>query len=172
MTHKHVVAVVILIWVLSVFLPLMILWVPFDVSGLFVLILGVLGLLVKVGVYIRIYMVARRHRNQIAQEQRFVKTEEIADVASVVKFAFGILYVFLFLLVWYLPSFIDMVVRISNIRPKHSFEKGYFFSWTLRKLNWSSNALIYCWKMAHIRHAIFNILRGACLDSEMHGASN
>ena len=36
-SHKHVVAVVIIIWVLSVFLSLMILWVPFDVSGLFVL---------------------------------------------------------------------------------------------------------------------------------------
>ena len=54
-----------------------------------------LGLLVKVEVYIMIYMVARRRRNQIAQVQRFVKTEEIANVASVVKFAFGILYVFI-----------------------------------------------------------------------------
>ena len=54
-THKRVVAVVMLIWLLSVFLLLIVLWVPFDVStGLFLLILLVLDLLVIVGVYIRI----------------------------------------------------------------------------------------------------------------------
>jgi len=35
-THERVVSVVIFIWVLSVFLFLMILWVPFDISGIFV----------------------------------------------------------------------------------------------------------------------------------------
>ena len=85
----------------------MILWVPFDVSGLFGLILGVLGLLVIVGVYIRIYSVTRRHKNQIAQ---VAQTEEIANLTSLVKSAFGIFYVFLVLLICYLPSFIGVVV--------------------------------------------------------------
>ena len=110
MSHKLVVVVVISIWVLSVFLSLMILWVPFDFGGLFVLILAVLGLLVITGVYIRIYLVARRHKNQIAQVQRFAQTGEIAILASVVKSAFGIFYVFLVFLFCYLPSFIGMVV--------------------------------------------------------------
>ena len=83
---------------------------PLDVGGLFVLILGVFGLLVIVGVYIRIYLVARRHENQIAQVQRFARTEEIANVASVVKSAFGIFYAYLLFLICYLPSFIGMVV--------------------------------------------------------------
>ena len=157
-THKRVVAVVIVIWVLSVFLSLMILWVRFDVSGLVMLIFGVLGVFVVVVVYVRIYLVARRHRNQIAQMQRFAQTEEIADVASVVKSAFGIFYVFLLFLICYLPSFIGMVVY-QIYGPSIPLKKVIFFSWTLLNLNSSLNALIYCWKMAHIRHAICNILR-------------
>ena len=126
-THKRVVAVVILIWVLSVFLSLMILWVPFDVSGLCTLIFGLLGLLVIVGVYVRIYLVARRHKNQIAQVQRFAHTEEIALKCSQshqiciwyilrISLSFNLLFAFLY---WY--------GCISNLRPKHSFEKGYVF---------------------------------------------
>ena len=157
-THKRVVAVVILIWVLSVFLSLMIWWVPFDVSGLCTLIFGLLGLLVIVGVYVRIYLVARRHKNQIAQVQRFAQTEEIANVARVVKSAFGIFYVFLFLSICYLPSFIGMVVY-QIYGPSIPLKKVMFFSWTLLNLNSSMNAFIYCWKMAHIRHAILNTLR-------------
>ena len=170
-THKRVVAVVILIWVLSVFLSLMVLWVPFDVSGLFLLILGVLGLLVIVGVYIRIYLVAQRHKNQIAQVQRFAQTEETANLANVVKSAFGVFYVFLVLLICYLPSFIGMVVY-QIYGPSIPLKKVIFFSWTLLNLNSSLNALIYCWKMAHIRHAIFNILRNMPWLRNAWGASN
>ena len=157
-THKRVVAVVILIWVLSVFLSLMVLWLRFDVSGLSMLIVGVLGLLVIVGVYVRICLVARRHKNQIAQVQRFAHAEEIGNVARVVKSAFGIFYVFLFLSICYLPSFIGMVVY-QIYGPSIPLKKVMFFSWTLLNLNSSMNAFIYCWKMAHIRHAILNTLR-------------
>ena len=167
----RVVAVVILIWVLSVFLSLMVLWVPFDVSGLFLLIPGVLGLLVIVGVYIRIYLVAQRHKNQITQVQRFSQTEETANLANVVKSAFGIFYVSLVLLICYLPSFIGMVVY-QIYGPSIPLKKVIFFSWTLLNLNSSLNALIYCWKMAHIRHAIFNILRNMSWLRNAWGASN
>ena len=142
---------------------------PLDVGGLFVLILGVFGLLVIVGVYIRIYLVARRHENQIAQVQRFARTEEIANVASVVKSAFGIFYAYLLFLICYLPSFIGMVVY-QIYGPSIPLKK-VFFSWTLLNLNSSLNALIYCWKMTHIRHAILNILRymSWLRNAEMHG---
>ena len=54
-THKRVVAVVIAIWALSIFLPLMMLWVPFDVYYAIMCVLGVVGLFVTTLVYIRIY---------------------------------------------------------------------------------------------------------------------
>jgi len=169
LTHKRVVAVVILIWVLSVFVSLMILWLPFHVNGVFVLILGGLGLLVIVGVYIRIYLVARRHNNQIAQGQRFPQTEEIANLANLVKSAVCIFYVFLLFLICYLPSFIGITVY-QIYGPSIPWKRGLLFSWTLFYLNSSLNPLIYCWKMAHIRHAILSTLRN--MSWRRNGAPN
>ena len=157
-THKLVVAVVIFIWVLSVFLSLMSLCVPFDVNGVFVLILGALGLLVVIGAYIRMYLVARRHENPIAQLQRFAQPEEIASLVNVIKSAMGIFYVFLLFLICYLPTFITITVY-QIYGSSIPLKRVHLFSWTLFNLNSSLNPLIYCWKMTHIRHALLNMLR-------------
>ena len=70
-THKRVVAVVISIWVLSVFLPLTMLWVSLAIDSYLLIkfTLGVLGLLLTTVVYIRINTfrstTVQRHKNQI-----------------------------------------------------------------------------------------------------------
>ena len=159
-THKRVVAVVISIWVLSVFLSLMILWVPFDISsGLGILLVGV-GLFVTAVVYIRIYFAVQRHKNHIdvLQVQQAARNDEIANLTSLVKSAFGIFYVFLLFLICYLPHCIVLVVFQIN-GPSIPLKKVLLFSWTLAYLNSSLNPVIYCWKMAHIRHAVTDILR-------------
>ena len=163
-THKRVVAVVISIWVLSVFLSLMTFWVSFYIgSGLGILLLGV-GFFVTAVVYIRIYFSVQRHKNQInvlqvqQGRQQATRNDEIANLTSVVKFAFGIFYVFLLFLICYLPSCIVLVVyQISG--PNIPLKKVHLFSGTLAYLNSSLNPVIYCWKMTHIRHAVMDILR-------------
>ena len=65
MTHKRVVAVVISIWVLTVFLSLMTFWVSFYISsGLGIYLVGA-GFFVTAVVYIGIYFSVQHHRNQI-----------------------------------------------------------------------------------------------------------
>ena len=54
-THRRVVAVVISIWLLSVFLPLSMLWIPLDISITVLVLVGVIGLLVTTVVYIKIF---------------------------------------------------------------------------------------------------------------------
>ena len=159
-THKRVVAVVIVIWVLSVFLSLMILWVPVYISSGLLIILGVVGFFVTAVVYIKIYFAVQRHKNQIhvLQVQQAAGNDEIANLTSLVKSAFGVFYVFLLFLICYLPYCIVMAVyQISG--PSIPFKKVYLFSWTLAYLNSSLNPVIYCWKMAHIRHSVIDILR-------------
>jgi len=168
-THKRVVSVVIFIWALSVFLSLMTLWVPFDINGIFVPILGLLGFLVVVGVYIRIYLVVQRHKNHITQIQPFAQKEEIANLVNVVKSAVGIFYLFLLFLICYLPYFICLAVYLIN-GPSIPLKRVSLFSWTLFYLNSSLNPLIYCWKMAHIRRAILNIPRN--ISWRRNGASH
>ena len=157
MTHKRVVAVVISVWVLSAIVSLLTLWNLHDTQRLIRLIRGVAGLLLTNVTYIRIYFVARRHRNQIqALEQQ--PTGEISNFVSLINSAGGIFYVYLAFLVCYLPYFICLVTVKMN-DADISLKRLFIFSVTLLHLNSSLNPVIYCWKMRHIRHAIIDILR-------------
>ena len=159
-THKRVVAAVILIWLLSVFFPLMMLWLPLDVLSVITSILGVLSLVLTTMIYIRLYLTVRRVRNQIQaqQLQQAVQTDEMGNFVSLVKSAVSIFYVYLVFLICYLPFFTSLVAFNIN-GSSFSLKRFWLFSWTVVFLNSSLNPLIYCWKMRHIRHAIIDILR-------------
>ena len=159
-THKRVVAAVILIWLLSVFFPLMMLWLPLDVLSVITSILGVLSLVLTTMIYIRLYLTVRRVRNQIQaqQLQQAVQTDEMGNFVSLVKSAVSIFYVYLVFLICYLPFFTSLVAFNIN-GSSFSLKRFWLFSWTVVFLNSSLNPLIYCWKTRHIRHAIMDILR-------------
>ena len=160
-THKRVVVVVISIWLLSVFLPLTLLWISIEIYSLIRLFLGVIGLLLTTVVYIKIYFVARRHKNQIQalQVQGGAENGDMANFASLIKSVVGIFYVYLVFLVCYLPFFIRRVAGVAISDPTISIKRFFFLSWTLLFLNSSLNPVIYCWKMRHIRRAVMDILR-------------
>ena len=167
-THKRVVAVVISIWVLSVFLALMVLWVPFDIYALILFILGVPCLILITMVYIKIYFVVRRHKNQIQvlQVQQVTQNGEMANFASMVKSAVGIFYVYLVFLACCLPYFIS-VAAIEIHGPSIGLERFWLFSFTLVYLNSSLNPVIYFSKLRFIRHAIIDMSCGRCRGSEI-----
>ena len=158
-THKRVVAVVISIWVVSAFASLIIFWCSLSTQNLVIFIGGVTGRLLTTIIYIRIYLVVRRHKNQIQSLQVQVEqTGEMANFAGVIKSAVGIFYVYLVFFVCYFPFMICVtVLKISG--PSIALKQFYLFSVTLIFLNSSLNPVIYCWKMRHIRHAVMEILR-------------
>ena len=159
-THKRVAVVVISVWVFSAIVSLLTLCNLHDTQRLIRLIGGVAGLLLTNVTYIRIYFVARLHRNQIQalQVQEEQPTGEISNFASLINSAIGIFYVYLVFLVCYLPYFIYLAaVKMNN--PGISLKRLFLFSMSLLFLNSSLNPVIYCWKMRHIRHAIIDILR-------------
>ncbi|XP_078348996.1 melanocyte-stimulating hormone receptor-like [Oculina patagonica] len=159
-THKRVVAVVISVWLLSVSSSLITLWLPSDFKFTTVCVGGVVGLLLTTMVYLKIYLVVRRHKNQIQtlQVQQVTQTGEMANFASLIKSAVGIFYVFLVFWICYLPFFISMAaIRIDG--PSIALKKLFLLSVTLAYLNSSLNPVIYCWKMRKIRRAIIDILR-------------
>ena len=65
MTHNRVVAVVISIWVLSVFVSFLMFWVPLDIFSLIISFIGITGVIVTTMAYVRIYLAVRRHQNQL-----------------------------------------------------------------------------------------------------------
>ena len=115
-THKRVVAVVISIWLLSVFLPLAMFWISPVISILLLLFVGVIGLLVTTVVYIRIYVAVQRHKNQIQsqQVQEGAESGKLASFSSLIKSAVGVFYVYLVFLICYLPFFIFLVAFAVN----------------------------------------------------------
>ena len=85
-----------------------------------------LGLLVIVGVYIRFIWSHDATRIRLRKYNDLHETEEMANVASVVKSAFGIFYAYLLFLICYLPSFIGMVVY-QIYGPSIPLKKVIFF---------------------------------------------
>ena len=159
-THKRAVAVVILIWVLAAFLSSILLWHPSEVSCIIFCSCGVVGLLVTTAAYRRIYLAVRHHRSQIRrlQVQQVAENEEMLNFASRIKYGVGTFYVYLVFVFCFLPHLISIAAP-QIYGPSWALKRFYLFSMTLVFLNSSFNPVIYCWKIRHIRHAVFNILR-------------
>ena len=156
-THKRVVTVVISIWVLNAFVSLMVLWASLDTIRLIVAVTGAFGFIVTIVLYIRIYFIARRHKNQIQslQIQQGEQTSEMARFAKLVHSAVSVFYVYILLLACYSPFLI--CIRIES--PSVATKRFWVVSSTLLFLNSSLNPLIYCWRMRNMRHSIINVLR-------------
>ena len=159
-THRRVVVVVIGKWLCSAFFSLITLWGLAGAQEIIESVIAAFGFIVTFVVYIRIYLTVRRHKNQIhsMQVQEVAHSDEIKHFIVLIKSTVSIFYVYLLLLICYLPFFIcKAVIRIygSSI----ALKQFLLYSMTLIFLNSSLNPVIYCWKMRHVRHAIVNILR-------------
>ncbi|XP_066030417.1 histamine H2 receptor-like [Pocillopora verrucosa] len=159
-THRRVVVVVIGKWLCSAFVSLITLWGLPGTRDLIGSVVAAFGFIVTFVVYTRIYFTVRRHKKQIhsMQVQEVAHSDEIKNFIVLIKSTVSLFYVYLLLLICYLPFFIcSAVIRIlgSSIASKHFF----LYSLTLIFLNSSLNPVIYCWKMRHVRHAIMDILR-------------
>ena len=138
----------------------MILWETFNTRELINTILAALGFIITFVVYIRIYQIVRRHKNQIQSMQirDEAQSEEKKNFTVLMKSTVGIIYVYLVFLICYLPHLICMAV-IQIYGSSIVLKKLFLFSLTLMYLNSSLNPFVYCWEMKHIRHAIIDILR-------------
>ena len=159
-THKRVVAVVILIWVISIFRSMMALWASDRNLNLISVACGVVGVCLTTVVYIRINLAVRRHKNQIQvlQGLQVAHTDEMANFATLIKSAVSVFYVYVVYLICYFP-FLISAAMFEVYGPSITWKRYALFSFTLVFLNSSLNPVIYCWKMRHIRHAVINILR-------------
>ena len=160
-THKHVVAVVISIWVFSAILSLIRLWSPVNIIYI---VFGILNFLFASTVTLlsfKTYSTARGQINQIQvmelAVQQVAQNGQMANAERLRKFAVAAIYVCLVFLVCYLPNIcILWTIAITSEPVNHVVQ---LYTLTLVFLNSSLNPLIYCWKMKHIRHTALNILR-------------
>lgn len=161
-TCKRVVAVVMSIWLLSATLPFIVM-LGFDIYSLVITIFAVLCFALTLTIYTKMYLAIRRHRTQIQALQvgQSAQTGETANFAGIVRSAVGTFYVYLVILVCYVPHLICLAVIEIN-GPSVALKGFFLYSFTLAFLNSSLNPVIYCWRLRHIRQAIRGILRDMC----------
>ena len=144
-THKRVLAVTISTWVLSAVTCLTLLWVSLATRALILSFIIIVGLLLTAVVYVRIYFAVRRHKSQMQAHhvRRITHTDEMANIADIVKTAVGVFYIYLVFLFCYLPYFVSLAA-LKIVGLSDALNKLYIFSFTLMFLNSSLNPVIYC----------------------------
>ena len=165
-THKRVIAAVISIWLFSTIISssafydslLIILQVVWFVNMTVCLILVVI-------VYWRIYIVLKRHKNQIQglqiqEAQQGVQNSDLSNFLKLRKSALGTFYVCVVFMICYLPSYILSFLQMARLLSPISLFEASHYTATLFFLNSSLNSVIYCWKMRPIRRTLMDIMRG------------
>ena len=157
-TLKRVVSAVISIWVLSAIFSLLFSFIP------------EMAFLVKVSLtacfisttffYVKIYVAVRRHTSQIQALQVYELSQngETASALRLRKSAVSTFYVYVVFAACYLPK---TCILLAGFRALQStwIKHLNVYTFTLLLVNSSLNPVIYCWKMRHIRHTVFALLR-------------
>ena len=145
MTPFRVTWVVFFIWVFTAIFPIAKVWIPsLSDKALCTIIISIL-----VGnffVYLKIYLIVRRHQRQIQHQQQEANNENIFSVNIFKKSAINTFFVYILLLCCYTPySFVAVKMVLSSevaiISPS-----VYLSVITLVYLNSSLNPLLYCWR--------------------------
>ena len=168
-THKRVVAVVILIWTLSVLFSILILIFykylipPKPVYVVRGVIFGFCFIITGI-IYCRMYFTARHHANQMqVLQMQVAQNSQIESAARKRKSAISMFYVYLVFLVCYLPQYCVRVAHLIQSSPSTTLLSLRVYTATLVFLNSSLNPVIYGWKMRHIRLAMIDTLRNLFL---------
>ena len=161
-THKRVIAAVISIWLFSAIISSSVFWDSlFIISRIIWLVIMTVCLIVVVTVYWRIYIILKRHKNQIQslqiqEVQQEVQNGDLSNFLRLRKSALGTFYVCIVFLICYLPSYILSFLFMARLLSSISYYKAWPHTTTLFFLNSSLNPVIYCWKMGPIRRALMD----------------
>ena len=149
-TPFRVTLVVIFIWVLSGICASVELWMPnlFDIISSVVII----SLLVEnFVVYMKIYLIVRRHQKQIQQQQQQQQQVANAHITSVKRFkktALNTFLVYILLVCCYIPQSLVVMAAVTGVGIT---SETYSITITFICLNSSLNPLLYCWRDREIR---------------------
>ena len=165
-THKRVIAAVILKWLFSAVICSDLFWAPlFIISQVIRLVIMTVCFILVVIVYWRIYIVLKRHKIQIEglqiqEVQQGVQNGDLSNFLKLRKSALGTFYVCIVFLICYLPSYILSFLKMARLLSSISYYKAWPYTTNLVFLNSSLNPVIYCWKMRLIRRTLMDIMRG------------
>ena len=165
-THKRVIAAVISIWLFSTIISSSVFYDSLLIISQVVWFVNItVCLILVVIVYWRIYIVLKRHKNQIRglqiqEVQQGVQNGDLSNFLKLRKSALGTFYVCVVFMICYLPSYILSFLLMARLLSPISLYEALIYTTTLFFLNSSLNPVIYCWKMGPIRRTLMDIMRG------------
>lgn len=157
-THKRVVGAVIVTWISSVGISLVWIWRKAYTAFSFVAIIWSLCFVCMTVVNFRLYQAIKRHRNQIQVSLHVQQVAQHSQVKSATKrrkSAVSTLYVYLVVLVCYLPMYCCIIFTAIH----GSADSFLPYSRTVMFFNSSLNPVIYCWRIRPIRQTMMDVLR-------------
>lgn len=157
-TLKRVVSAVISIWVFSAIFSLLFAFIP---EMAFLAKVSITACFISTTFFcVKIYVAVRRHTSQIQalQVSELSQNGETASALRLTKSAVSTFYVYVVFVACYLPK---TCILLAGSRTLQSTWIKHFdvYTFTLLLANSSLNPVIYCWKMRHIQHNVFELLR-------------
>ena len=165
-THRRMIAAVISIWLFSTIISSSVFYDSLLIISQVVWFVNItVCLILVVIVYWRIYIVLKRHKNQIRglqiqEVQQGVQNGDLSNFLKLRKSALGTFYVCVVFMICYLPSYILSFLLMARLLSPISLYEALIYTTTLFFLNSSLNPVIYCWKMGPIRRTLMDIMRG------------
>ena len=153
-TQFRVKCLVIFIWVFSGVTGSMQMWSSEFFYTMFSPV-SISFLVVNFLVYLKIYLIVRRHQRQIQQQQQANNNRSILTVTRLKKSALNTFLVYLLLLCCCLPYSVYLALGNEFNRSSVSITTA-----TLVFLNSSLNPLLYCWRDRPIRTAVKQFVYG------------
>ena len=153
-TVPRITTLVIVIWLLISILTASKIWMG-DKWVVFPIVINVFAVLTTALCTYKIFYIARKHLNEIKRETQSVMHihSRTADVVKCKNSAVTVIYLYVVMLLFYLPLLAVMIVEnIIGVTP--SVQLSYDLVTTFVFLNSSVNPIIYCWRMKHVRSAV------------------
>ena len=158
-TVPRVTSLVIVIWLLISILTASKIWLG-DKWVVFPIVMNVFAVLTTALCTYKIFYIARKHLKKINQEtQAAIHIHSRAvDVVKCKNSAVTVIYVYVVMLLFYLPFLAVMIVEnVGGVTP--SVQLSYDLVTTFVFLNSSVNPIIYCWRMKQVRSAVKKCFR-------------
>ena len=153
-TRFRVTSVVILMWVSAGFFASTKHWIS-DVSDVALSSMVIVILVGNFFVYLKIYLIVRRHQRQIQHLHRYqqqqANMENILNVTTFKKSALNTFLVYILLVCCYMPYSLSVQLKFAGVLISSTV---FTIAFTLIYLNSSLNPLLYCWRDREIRTAM------------------
>ena len=152
-TEKRTNVTQIALWLVNPFLGLV--WMKgFHVYSTFAAVVVAISVLVTFSVYVKVYLVVKRHRTQIHNQIESQMQLESCRLKRLRKPAINTLYVIFVFLLCYLPFLLTTGITNTSSSPNKIGVTVYQFSETLMLSNSSLNPLMYCLRLREFRSAV------------------